>query len=181
MPPRFALRRKNRQQAGPASPAQPVGPTSPAPRAVTAAEARRFSGPERTVLVQTARTAAVLGGTAAVVHVGGKAISGAFDAAARKDEASRPVPGVMPVPIDVNGDGVPDGVQNVPYFLGPDGQFDVFGADPTYSRDPQSTGLEIRETAKTVGVVLIGVLVVGGGIYLLTRPSVQKAIGRAVK
>jgi hypothetical protein len=141
------------------------------------AQARRgLSDESRAQIVKTGKIA-VTGATAAgVLYVGGRAIETVLDARAREREASRARVDVVQVPLDVNGDGLPDTSNAIPLVLGADGAYDAFGAAPSYTKKEASTATDIQDTAKTLGYVVAGVVVVATIAYALTRPGVARSI-----
>lgn len=150
-----------------------------AAKPTSTAEARRGAVAEtaKKVARPLAIGAAVAGSAVAVgyaVHEGGSAVAQAREATRARIEVAQ-------TPIDTNGDGRPDAYANVPYVLGPDGAFSSFGAAPNFTQAPKPSGTQdFAEAAKTVGLVVAGIVVVGALAYVVTRPGVVKGISKAV-
>lgn len=155
-------------QAKPAA----VAPSSAS--ASTQAQARRgLSEANQTRVVQTAKVVA----TGAAVASGGLALGyggrEVFEGLAAAREANKPSVTSLPSP---DGEGTTIIVRN------PDGTFSSFGDAPSYTKEPKaSTVAEVGDTAKAVGLVVVGLIVVGAAAYVATRPEILKKLAGAIR
>ena len=165
----------NRPQAA-AMPKQ-VAPSSAS--TTTRAESRRgISRDTRAEIIRTARPLAVGGaaaGGALAIGWGGREV---LSAATAHREAGFPKVGQ-----GVATDPRTGKETNLFFVRNPDGTFSTYGIEPSHTKDPPPPWMEqFGETAKTVGLVLGGLLIVGGVVYVATNPraagALRKAVGR---
>lgn len=187
MPPRVPFRKAPKKPASrpanvPMATAKPVVVAPSSATSTTRAQQRRgFSDEQRAQLIQTGKTVgkplAVGAGIAGAGYVVGKATMGVVTEATKYREAGRPVTEGY----DINNDGKDDvititGLDGLIRVIGPDGKV-IAGAA---SDPPPGWAEKFSETAKTVGLVVGALVVVGGVVYLATHPSSVASLRRAV-